>query len=335
MFYFLALLTHQATALRLFKYLTFRSGGAVITALLVAFVMGPRLIAWLKVRQGKGQPIRTEGPQRHVVEKQGTPTMGGLLILIPTVVATLLWADLTDAYVWIILLVTFSYGLLGFIDDFYKVTRRSSDGLSGRLRLAVEFGVGFLVTAAVMQLEGPPLAGTLAVPFFKTLLIPFGVFFILIGGTGSVVRFLADGVVAGQPRKMVVLANRNGFYYALDRVTGKFIAGRPYGNRLFVNDGKGVYLTTDRDYGDIELYVDWLMVSHNGDSGVYLRGYPQVQIWDPDNPREVKNGAPRGSGALWNNNNDNPGKWPLVKAANPIGPWNHSRRPWIRAKGER
>src|ERR1700730_12712016 len=134
--------------------------------------MGPRLIAWLKVRQGRGQPIRAEGPQRHTVEKQGTPTMGGLLVLIPTVVATLLWADLTDAYVWIILLVTFSYGLLGFIDDFYKVTRRSSDGLSGRLRLAVEFGVGFLVTAAVMQLEGPPLAGTLAVPFFKTLLIP-------------------------------------------------------------------------------------------------------------------------------------------------------------------
>jgi phospho-N-acetylmuramoyl-pentapeptide-transferase len=183
MFYFLALLTHQAAALRLFKYLTFRSGGAVITAMLVAFVMGPRLIAWLKLRQGRGQPIRAEGPQRHIVEKQGTPTMGGLLILIPTVVATLLWADLTDAYVWIILFVTFSYGLLGFIDDFYKVTRRSSDGLSGRLRLAVEFGVGFLATAAVMQLEGAPLAGMLAVPFFKTLLVPFGLFFILIGGT--------------------------------------------------------------------------------------------------------------------------------------------------------
>jgi hypothetical protein len=89
-----------------------------------------------------------------------------------------------------------------------------------------------------------------------------------------------------------------------------------------VNDGKGVYLTTDRSYGDIELYVDWLMVSHNGDSGVYLRTYPQVQIWDPDNAREVRNGAEKGSGALWNNNNDNPGKWPLVRADNPIGEWN-------------
>jgi hypothetical protein len=92
-----------------------------------------------------------------------------------------------------------------------------------------------------------------------------------------------------------------------------------------VNDGHGVYLTTAKDYGDFEMDLDWLMVSHNGDSGVYLRAYPQVQIWDPDNPREVKNGAPKGSGALWNNNNDNPGKWPLVKADNPIGQWNHFR----------
>ncbi len=77
-----------------------------------------------------------------------------------------------------------------------------------------------------------------------------------------------------------------------------------------------------KDYGDFEMYVDWLMVSNNGDSGVYLRGYPQVQIWDVNNPREVRNGAPRGSGALWNNNADNPGKWPLVKADNPVGQWN-------------
>src|SRR5215831_20989243 len=118
MFYFIALLTGQSTALRLFKYLTFRSGGAVITALLVAFIIGPQLIGWLKVRQGKGQPIRTDGPQRHIVEKQGTPTMGGLLILIPTVVSTLFWADLADWYVWIVLLVTVTYGLLGFADDY-------------------------------------------------------------------------------------------------------------------------------------------------------------------------------------------------------------------------
>jgi hypothetical protein len=89
-----------------------------------------------------------------------------------------------------------------------------------------------------------------------------------------------------------------------------------------VSDGQSPHLATAKDYGDFEFYVDWLMVSANGDSGIYLRGYPQVQVWDPDNPREVKNGAPKGSGALWNDNPDNPGKWPLVKADNPVGQWN-------------
>ncbi|HZL34770.1 MAG TPA: DUF1080 domain-containing protein [Tepidisphaeraceae bacterium] len=89
-----------------------------------------------------------------------------------------------------------------------------------------------------------------------------------------------------------------------------------------VSDGHGVYLTTGKDYRDFDMWVDWLMVSHNGDSGVYLRAYPQVQIWDPSNAREIANGIQKGSGALWNNNNDNPGKWPLVKADNPVGQWN-------------
>jgi hypothetical protein len=99
-----------------------------------------------------------------------------------------------------------------------------------------------------------------------------------------------------------------------------------------VSDGKSVHLATAKDYGDFELYVDWLMVNHNGDSGIYLRSYPQVQIWDVDNPREARNGAPRGSGALWNNNADNPGKWPLVKADNAVGEWNTFR---IRMIGSR
>ena len=89
-----------------------------------------------------------------------------------------------------------------------------------------------------------------------------------------------------------------------------------------VSDGHGVYLTTDRDYGDFEMWIDWLMVSHNGDSGIYLRTYPQVQIWDPENANEIKNGVRKGSGALWNDNNDNPGKWPLIRADNPVGQWN-------------
>lgn len=107
-----------------------------------------------------------------------------------------------------------------------------------------------------------------------------------------------------------------------------------------VSDGQSPHLATAKDYGDFEMYVDWLMVSPNGDSGIYLRGYPQVQVWDPSNPREVKNGAPKGSGALWNNNDDNPGKWPLVKADNPVGQWNTFRikmvgpRVWVWLNGK-
>ncbi len=93
--------------------------------------------------------------------------------------------------------------------------------------------------------------------------------------------------------------------------------------REIVSDGKNPHLATVKDYGDFEFHVDWLMVSPNGDSGIYLRGIPQVQIWDPSNPREVRNGAEKGSGALWNNKADNPGKFPLVKADNPVGQWNN------------
>jgi phospho-N-acetylmuramoyl-pentapeptide-transferase len=184
MFHFLFYLPHadHYAVLRLFKYLTFRSGGAVLTALFVAFVMGPPLIRWLKAKQGKGQPIRSDGPQRHIVEKQGTPTMGGLLILIPVVVATLLWADLSNAYVWIVLFVTVSYGALGFADDYLKVTRRSSDGISGWLRLLIEFGVAFLATWLIMQVEDPAQSGMLALPFFKSTLLSLGLFFVLVGG---------------------------------------------------------------------------------------------------------------------------------------------------------
>ncbi|MGA7712702.1 MAG: phospho-N-acetylmuramoyl-pentapeptide-transferase [Rhizomicrobium sp.] len=184
MFHFLFLLPHadQYAVLRLFKYLTFRSGGAVLTALFIAFWIGPALIRWLKVKQGKGQPIRSDGPQRHIVEKQGTPTMGGLLILIPICAATLLWADLSSPYVWVVLLVTVSYGLLGFADDYLKVTKRSSAGISGGVRLLVEFGIAFLATWIIMQVEDPALRGVLAVPFFKSVLIPFGISFVFIGG---------------------------------------------------------------------------------------------------------------------------------------------------------
>jgi phospho-N-acetylmuramoyl-pentapeptide-transferase len=181
---YLALLTHtdQFAFFRLFGYLTFRAIAAVITAMVIAFWLNPILIRWLKVKQGKGQPIRSDGPQRHIIEKAGTPTMGGLLILIPWLGSTLLWVSLSNRYVWIVLLVTLAFGLLGFLDDYYKVTKRTSDGLSGRARLAIEFAVALLATFLVMRLEAPGLSGMLAVPFLKAALLPFGFFFILIGG---------------------------------------------------------------------------------------------------------------------------------------------------------
>src|SRR6266850_2916416 len=158
MFYYLFVpLSDKIPVLNVFRYLTFRTGGAVMTALLICFIIGPPLIRWLKIRQGKGQPIRTDGPQRHVVEKQGTPTMGGLLILVSMVLSTLLWADLSDMYVWIVLLVTLSFGLLGLADDYLKVTKRSSDGVSGRFKLAFQFMIAGVAVVIVMQLQMPPL----------------------------------------------------------------------------------------------------------------------------------------------------------------------------------
>ena len=157
--YFLVPLSDRIGVFNVFRYITFRAGGAIMTALLIAFVFGPAMIRWLRVKQGKGQPIRSDGPQRHIIEKQGTPTMGGLLILISTIVATLLWADLTDAYVWLVLFVTVSFGLLGFADDYMKVTKRSSDGVAGRMKLFVQFVVAVVVSYAVMKLEEPALSG--------------------------------------------------------------------------------------------------------------------------------------------------------------------------------
>ncbi|HKD20926.1 MAG TPA: phospho-N-acetylmuramoyl-pentapeptide-transferase [Rhizomicrobium sp.] len=196
--YFLVPLSEHLGVLNVFRYITFRTAGSLATALFIAFMMGSSTINWLRARQGKGQPIRTDGPQRHVVEKQGTPTMGGLLILVPSTVATLLWADLTDPYIWIAIFVTVSFGLLGFADDYLKVTKRSPDGVSGRIKLLVQFGVAIFATFAVMALESPNLSGALAIPFFKTVLIPLGWGFLIFGaivivGASNAVN-LTDGL---------------------------------------------------------------------------------------------------------------------------------------------
>ena len=138
LYYLLTSLAEELAPLNVFRYLTTRTGMAILTALIFIFLFGPRIISLLKVKQGRGQPIRTDGPQRHLVEKQGTPTMGGLMILSGIFVATLLWADLSNLYVWAVLFVTLGYGAIGFYDDYLKVTKSSTSGFSGKVRLLLE-----------------------------------------------------------------------------------------------------------------------------------------------------------------------------------------------------
>ena len=198
LYYLLTSLTDDVSAFNVFRYLTTRTGGAILTALFFIFAFGPRIIALLKVKQGRGQPIRSDGPQRHIVEKQGTPTMGGLMILSGTFVATILWADLSNLYVWAVIFVTLGFGAIGFYDDFLKVTRSTTKGFSGKARLLVEFLIAGVAVACFMWIGDKPLSSSLAVPFFKDVLIPFGGFFILVGvfvivGAGNAVN-ITDGL---------------------------------------------------------------------------------------------------------------------------------------------
>lgn len=191
-------LGNDIVGLNAFRYTTSRTGAAMLTALFVVFMFGPHLISLLRVKQGRGQPIRADGPQRHVIEKQGTPTMGGLMILVGIVASTLLWADLLNLYVWAVLFVMLGFGAIGFYDDFLKVTKSSSRGFSGRVRLLCELLIAAVAVYAFMRIGDPQLAGKLALPFFKDVLIPFGTAFVLVGavvivGASNAVN-LTDGL---------------------------------------------------------------------------------------------------------------------------------------------
>src|SRR5512135_113187 len=154
MFYFLYPLADVFSPLNLFRYLTFRSIAAFLTALVLSFLIGGGLIRWLRSKQAQGQPIREDGPVSHIVSKKGTPTMGGLLILIALSVGTLLWADLTNRYVWIVLGVTVAFGALGFWDDFLKVTKRNTKGVPGKVKFAISIVVA--AVAAYFAAQGSP-----------------------------------------------------------------------------------------------------------------------------------------------------------------------------------
>jgi phospho-N-acetylmuramoyl-pentapeptide-transferase len=198
MLYLLGDLSAQFSGLNVFRYITFRVGGATMTALIFVFLFGPAIIRALKIKQGKGQPIREDGPQSHLVTKKGTPTMGGLMILSGLIVSTLLWANLSSFYVWTVLGVTVGFGLIGFYDDYLKVTKQSHKGFSGRSRLAVEFAIAATACIVISHLSNSPLSSTLTFPFVKSLVLDLGWFFIPFGafvivGAGNAVN-LTDGL---------------------------------------------------------------------------------------------------------------------------------------------
>ena len=193
MLYIIADWFHFEGVANLFRYQTFRSGAALMTALVIGLIIGPKFISMLRVRQGKGQPIRADGPQTHLA-KRGTPTMGGLMILTSLVVSMLLWMDLTNPFVWACLAVTVGFGVIGFLDDYDKVTKRHHAGLSSKLRLVLEFVVAGIAAFIIVQ----QLNTNLYVPFLTGRYIPLGPFYyvfaaVVIVGAGNAVN-LTDGL---------------------------------------------------------------------------------------------------------------------------------------------
>jgi phospho-N-acetylmuramoyl-pentapeptide-transferase len=198
MLYWLIEFADKISVLNVFRYITFRTGGATITALIFVFVVGSPIIDLLRLKQGRGQPIRDDGPQSHKKTKLGTPTMGGLMILSGVTLATVLWANPANPYVWIVLGVTLCFGTIGFYDDYLKVTKQTHAGFSGRLRLSVEAIVAILACLAISQLGRPAFATSLVFPFFKDLVINLSWFFVIFGafvivGAGNAVN-LTDGL---------------------------------------------------------------------------------------------------------------------------------------------
>ncbi len=198
MLYWLSAFSDTIGPLNVLRYITFRTGGALITALVFVFLLGPWIIDHLRLRQGKGQPIRTDGPQSHLVTKKGTPTMGGLIILLGIVVSTVLWANPANYYVWIVLGVTLTFGSIGFYDDYLKVTKQTHAGFAGKIRIVIEAAIALAACYVFVSLGREPFASSLTFPFFKELILPLGLLFPLFGafiivGAGNAVN-LTDGL---------------------------------------------------------------------------------------------------------------------------------------------
>ena len=198
MFYYLSQFSDGGDVFNLFRYITFRAGGAFLTAMLFGFLLGRPIIDWLRRMQKKGQPIREDGPQRHIVEKAGTPTMGGVMILGGLLLSALLWARLDNGFVWIVLMVTAGFGLIGFADDYAKVTKFSVKGVPGKVRLALGLGISLIAAMWATYLQPEPLQNQVAMPVLKDALIYLGFFYapfamLVIAGSANAVN-LTDGL---------------------------------------------------------------------------------------------------------------------------------------------
>jgi phospho-N-acetylmuramoyl-pentapeptide-transferase len=198
MFYWLTELSGMIPGINVFRYITFRTGGAMVTGALFVFMFGPWIIDHLRLAQGKGQPIRADGPPTHLTTKKGTPTMGGLMILSGLLVSTLLWANLRNPYVWVVLLVTIGFGFVGFYDDYLKVSKQTHHGFSGRTRLACEGMIALIACFCIVWFGRDPSVTALSIPFIKEFTINFGWFYIFFGmfiivGAGNAVN-LTDGL---------------------------------------------------------------------------------------------------------------------------------------------
>lgn len=199
MFYYLYhYFGHDIFWLNIFRYITFRSGAALLTSLLISFMIAPKCIEYFRLRQHGGQPIRKDGPESHLKTKQGIPTMGGAIMLIAFFLSLIFWADLSSGYVYIVAFVTLIYGLLGFVDDFLKVTKRNTKGVSGKTKLIVQFFTAFLACWWTHCLAAEGYETHLVFPFFKDIILDLGWFYflfaaIVVVGASNAVN-LTDGL---------------------------------------------------------------------------------------------------------------------------------------------